>query len=71
MVFLYLLFLAYLSTFLAVVLGWTQMAALTGNRFLAERLLQEPLFDRDANTARRDVVRTSPERAEGRRSDAD
>jgi len=70
-VFLYLLFLAYLSTFLAVVLGWTQMAALTGNRFLAERLLQEPLFDRDANTARRDVVRrTSPERAEGRRSDA-
>merc|ERR1711942_353202 len=30
-VFLYLLFLAYLSTFLAVVLGWTQMAALTGN----------------------------------------
>jgi len=45
MVFLYLLFLGYLSTFLAVVLGWTQMAALTGNRFLAERLLQEPIVD--------------------------
>jgi len=42
-VFLYLLFLAYLSTFLCVVLGWTQLAALTGSRFMAERLTQEPL----------------------------
>lgn len=42
-VLLYLLFLAYLSTFLAVVLGWSEMAALTGNRLLAERLLQEPI----------------------------
>jgi len=62
LVFLYLFFLAYLSTFLAVVLGWTQMAALTGNRFLAERLLQEPITDFGANTARRDVTgRMTPE----------
>jgi len=48
-IFLYLLFLAYLSTFLAVVLGWTQMSALTGNRLMAERLLQEPIIDAETN----------------------
>jgi len=43
MMLLYLSFLAYLSIFLAVVLGWTRVAALTGDRLLAERLIQEPI----------------------------
>jgi len=60
LIFLYLLFLGYLSTFLAVVLGWTQLSALTGSRFLAERLIQEPIINVNANAEPSDTQRLHP-----------
>ena len=61
-VLLYLLFLAYLSTFLAVVLGFSRMAALTGSPFLAEKLAQESIvgggnLNGDVNAVDPDVAR--------------
>ena len=58
LIILYLLFLGYLSTFLAVVLGWTQLSVLTGNRFLAERLIQEPIVNVNAEAS--DAQRLRP-----------
>jgi len=60
LIFLYLLFLGYLSTFLAVVLGWTQLSALTGSRFLAERLIQEPIINVNPNAEPSDAQRLDP-----------
>lgn len=60
-VFLYMFFLFYLSSFLAVVLGCDSAAYLTGDKASAQRLVQQGILNENRETGEREQRREAPE----------